>query len=282
MGVSDGKAADANSSLSAGASDTFDTLLKGVAGGIEGLSSFVFFLAMTVLSLFFLLKDGPTIRRWAEEHMGVPMPVAQTVTGSHPAVAAGLLLRRHDRRDVQRRPGGRRRAADRRSDGRHDRRRHLPRGLHPLHRGLERRGVLGPHRPRRIGPRGGGSDGRHPDPLERAVPADRAADRLRRRAGHPPARGAGRDDRRRSAVRPRRADPGRSTDLGRPEDLGGPERQVRRNRLRPQLPHEPRGSRKGRPRAGPALLASPAGSAPRRAPTRSRSSPSRRRPATRR
>lgn len=79
-GISDGKSADAKSGLSGGASDTFDTLLNGVAGGIKGLSSFVFFLAMTILSLFFLLKDGPTIRRWAEEHMGVPMPVAHTVT----------------------------------------------------------------------------------------------------------------------------------------------------------------------------------------------------------
>lgn len=81
VGVSDGKAASANESLSSGASNTFHTLLNGVAGGIKGLSSFVFFLAMTILSLFFLLKDGPTIRRWAEEHMGVPMPVAHTVTG---------------------------------------------------------------------------------------------------------------------------------------------------------------------------------------------------------
>lgn len=80
LGVSDGKSADASASLSKGASDSFDTLIKGVAGGIKGLSSIVFFLAMTILSLFFLLKDGPTIRRWAEEHMGVPLPVAHTVT----------------------------------------------------------------------------------------------------------------------------------------------------------------------------------------------------------
>ncbi len=81
LGVSHGKAADAGNSLSDGASNTFDTLMKGVAGGVEGLSSFVFFLAMTILSLFFLLKDGPTIRRWGEEHMAIPLPVAQTITG---------------------------------------------------------------------------------------------------------------------------------------------------------------------------------------------------------
>ena len=35
---------------------------------------------MTALSLFFLLKDGPTIRGWAEKHLGVPTPVARTIT----------------------------------------------------------------------------------------------------------------------------------------------------------------------------------------------------------
>ena len=81
LGVSDGKASDAKSSLSNGATDTFNTLIKGVAGGIKGLSSIVFFLAMTILSLFFLLKDGPTIRGWAEEHMfGVQQGISHTVT----------------------------------------------------------------------------------------------------------------------------------------------------------------------------------------------------------
>ena len=32
----------------------------------------VFFLSLTALSLFFLLKDGPAIRAWAERHLGVP------------------------------------------------------------------------------------------------------------------------------------------------------------------------------------------------------------------
>ena len=52
----------------------------GVIGGLARLSSIVFFLAMTALSLFFLLKDGPPIRAWAEGHLGLPMPVAQTIT----------------------------------------------------------------------------------------------------------------------------------------------------------------------------------------------------------
>ena len=33
------------------------------------------------LSTFFLLKDGPSMRRWVDRHLGVPQPVGQTITG---------------------------------------------------------------------------------------------------------------------------------------------------------------------------------------------------------
>jgi predicted PurR-regulated permease PerM len=80
LGVSDSKAQSANDGASSGASDSFDTLLKGVFAGIEGLSSIVFFLAMTTLILIFLLIDGPTIRAWGERHMGVPPEVAHVIS----------------------------------------------------------------------------------------------------------------------------------------------------------------------------------------------------------
>lgn len=80
LGVSPGKAQAANQDVSSGASDSFDALINGVVGGIEKLASVAFFVAMTILSLFFLLKDGPTIRSWTERHMGVPQEVAHTVT----------------------------------------------------------------------------------------------------------------------------------------------------------------------------------------------------------
>ena len=35
---------------------------------------------MAALSLIFLLKDGPTIRAWVEDHSGVPKPVAMTIS----------------------------------------------------------------------------------------------------------------------------------------------------------------------------------------------------------
>ena len=80
LGVDPSKAQDAGNDADSSASQSVSTLLHGVAGGIKQLSSLVFFLALTALSLFFLLKDGPTIRSWGERHLGVPPTVAHTVT----------------------------------------------------------------------------------------------------------------------------------------------------------------------------------------------------------
>ena len=49
---------------------------RGSGHGISALSGLAFFLALTILSLFFLLSDGPKIRAWGERHLGVPLPVA--------------------------------------------------------------------------------------------------------------------------------------------------------------------------------------------------------------
>jgi putative heme transporter len=57
-----------------------ETLLKGVAGGISGLTSLAFFLSFTLFSTFFLLKDGPTVRRFVNRHLGIPVEVANVVT----------------------------------------------------------------------------------------------------------------------------------------------------------------------------------------------------------
>ena len=56
------------------------TLLSGVAAGIEGLKSLVFFLAFAMLSTLFVLKDGPVMHRFINRHLGVPEPVANVVT----------------------------------------------------------------------------------------------------------------------------------------------------------------------------------------------------------
>lgn len=56
------------------------TLIHGVANGIEGLTSFVFFLSFTAFTIFFVLKDGRKILAFINHHFGVPVPVATTIT----------------------------------------------------------------------------------------------------------------------------------------------------------------------------------------------------------
>jgi predicted PurR-regulated permease PerM len=79
LGVDAATAEQAKDDVSAAAGDHVPALLEGLRGGLRGLSSLVVFLSLTALSLFFLLKDGPLIRRWAESHMGLPGPAANGI-----------------------------------------------------------------------------------------------------------------------------------------------------------------------------------------------------------
>ena len=79
-GVDNISAAKENAKSGTAASGT--TLLQGVADGIKGLTSLVFFFTFAVFSTFFLLKDGPTVRGFINRNMGVPAAVANTVTGN--------------------------------------------------------------------------------------------------------------------------------------------------------------------------------------------------------
>jgi putative heme transporter len=80
LGVDPSKAQHAKQDASSSASQAVKALLDGLGTGIKELSSLVFFLSLTALSLFFLLKDGPSIRAWGERHLGVPQPVARTIS----------------------------------------------------------------------------------------------------------------------------------------------------------------------------------------------------------
>ena len=80
VGVDPATAKHAGDDASSSSTKAVETLLNGVATGLKTLSSLVFFLALTALSLLFLLKDGPTIRSWGERHLGVPLPLAQTIS----------------------------------------------------------------------------------------------------------------------------------------------------------------------------------------------------------
>ncbi len=81
VGVDSSAAGSANASVSAAVPDAISTLLKGVASGIRGIASLAFEVSITLFAIFFLLKDGPALRAWVNRHMGVPHPVADTITG---------------------------------------------------------------------------------------------------------------------------------------------------------------------------------------------------------
>jgi predicted PurR-regulated permease PerM len=65
-----------------GATASGKTLLRGVVNGIQGLTSLVFFLTFSAFATFFLLKDGPVVRRFVDRHLGVPATVATVITGN--------------------------------------------------------------------------------------------------------------------------------------------------------------------------------------------------------
>jgi predicted PurR-regulated permease PerM len=80
-GVDQSGASSASSAVKSDVPDIISTLANGIVNGIKGLTSLAFGLSFAVLSLFFLLKDGPSLRAWLDRHLGVPKPVAQTITG---------------------------------------------------------------------------------------------------------------------------------------------------------------------------------------------------------
>jgi putative heme transporter len=80
LGVSSQTASNAKSDASSSISSAFHFLINGLGTAVKELGSLAVFLSFTVLSLFFMLKDGPTIRSWLERHLGVPRPVARTIS----------------------------------------------------------------------------------------------------------------------------------------------------------------------------------------------------------
>jgi putative heme transporter len=81
LGVNESGASSGGKALKADVPDAIHTLTHGIISGVRGLASLAFALSLGALSLFFLLKDGPSLRRWVDGHMGVPPSVARTITG---------------------------------------------------------------------------------------------------------------------------------------------------------------------------------------------------------
>jgi predicted PurR-regulated permease PerM len=80
VGIGDRAADTAKADAESSAQSAGKVLLNGVAHFLSGLASVGVFLSFTLLILFFLLKDGPTLRAWVERHSGVPLEAAHTVT----------------------------------------------------------------------------------------------------------------------------------------------------------------------------------------------------------
>ena len=72
----------ATQSAKSGATDAGRTLIQGLANGIKGLTSLIFFVTFSGLRDFFLLKDGPSVRNFIDRNLGVPAEVATVITGN--------------------------------------------------------------------------------------------------------------------------------------------------------------------------------------------------------
>jgi putative heme transporter len=81
LGINAGAANSAKATAESSTSDAVHTLLNGTVHVLSSLASLAVFLSFTAITLFFLLKDGPSLREWVERHVGVPFDVAHTVTG---------------------------------------------------------------------------------------------------------------------------------------------------------------------------------------------------------
>jgi predicted PurR-regulated permease PerM len=79
-------------SAASGVADSTDALVDGLKAGIQNLTSFIFFFTFSIFSTFFLLKDGPSIKRFIDRNLGVPQAVAATITGNVMTSLRGYFL----------------------------------------------------------------------------------------------------------------------------------------------------------------------------------------------
>jgi predicted PurR-regulated permease PerM len=92
LGVKAQTAGDAGGGASDSVSAGFKALTHGLIGGIDQLASLAVFLSFAALSLFFMLKDAPTIGGFIERHLGVPVPLARSMMGRVAGSLRGYFL----------------------------------------------------------------------------------------------------------------------------------------------------------------------------------------------
>jgi predicted PurR-regulated permease PerM len=82
VGVDSSSASGAAATAKHAVPQMISTLVHGIVHGIRGLASVLFGLSFAALGTFFLLKDGPQMRGWVDRHVGLPEPIARTISGS--------------------------------------------------------------------------------------------------------------------------------------------------------------------------------------------------------
>ena len=82
IGIDRGGASGVTGSVQSATPASISTLFHGVVGAIAGLASVAIGVSFAFLAIFFLLKDGPSMRDWVDGHLGVARPVARLITGS--------------------------------------------------------------------------------------------------------------------------------------------------------------------------------------------------------
>lgn len=82
LGVDSSSASGAATTAKSAAPNVVSTLVHGIVHGIRGLASVLFGLSFAALGTFFLLKDGPQMRGWLDRHVGLPEPIARTISGA--------------------------------------------------------------------------------------------------------------------------------------------------------------------------------------------------------
>ncbi|HYH52602.1 MAG TPA: AI-2E family transporter [Solirubrobacterales bacterium] len=92
LGVSASTATAANADGSSSISAGFEALTHGLIGGIDKLASLAVFLSFTALSLFFMLKDAPTIGSFVARHLGVPAQLGHSILGRVAGSLRGYFL----------------------------------------------------------------------------------------------------------------------------------------------------------------------------------------------
>ena len=81
IGIDAETASDIKNGLERAAPAAAKGLANGLVAGVQGLASLMLGASFTIFSVFFLLKDGPKLRRVLERHVGVPEPIGRVVVG---------------------------------------------------------------------------------------------------------------------------------------------------------------------------------------------------------